>query len=199
MKSPMKLDRSVEEVWRGRAVSRVHALGQQLYRVELSGTLRQGWLASLGLELASRNLSIDRGTARRGDKGVWNAEIDLVRLTDDVDPLGLSYVQLAESGRTVDAALPIRIDRYTLVDSPLHGGCLELSFDAADSLGLLGRVLADLAMLVLFPVELRVETNAGRVRDRLWLSGIHSAPSLEARALLMQRLERHVRASDAIR
>lgn len=192
----MSSDRASADVWRGRASSRVHMLGPQLYRVELSGPLRPGWMASLGVELASRHLSIDRANGRRLDRGIWNAEIDIVRLADSADPLTLSFVALADSGRTPDMSIPIQLDRYALHMSALHGGSLELSFEAPDSLGLLGRLLADLALLVLFPTELRIETHGARVRDRLWLAGIHSAPTAEALGHLQQRLARYVRQSE---
>lgn len=175
---------------RGRAWSRARATGVGTYRVDLGGPLRPGWMASLGLELASRNLSVDRASGRRGPKGVWSAQLDLVRLPNGSDPLTLSYVELAETGRTADTSVPLRLDRFTLTESEFHGGCIELDFEAQDSLGLLGRVLAELALHVLFPVVLRIETRAGRVHDRLWLTGINAAPTPEAFERLQQRFAR---------
>lgn len=183
-------ERSDSALWRGRALSRVRPIAAGGYRVDLEGPLRPGWMASLGLELAALNISIDRAVATRGAKGVWNAEIDIVQMAGGADPLQLPYVHLAETNRSADASPPLALSRYTLIESPAHGGCLELAFEADDALGLLGRVLADLALLVLFPVELRIETSAGRVHDKLWLGGINgSAPPREARMRLEQRLD----------
>ncbi len=187
------MERESGELWRGRAWSRVRAVGGGTFRVELGGPLRPGWMASLGMELSSRNISVDRANGRRGPKGAWTAEIDLLRMPQGEDPLTLSYVDLAESGRIADTTQPLRLDRYTVTESEFHGGCIELDFEAQDSLGLLGRVLAELTLLVLFPVVLRIETRAGRVHDRLWLTGINGPPSTEAFAHLQQRLARLTR------
>lgn len=189
-------EREGGELWRGRAWSRVRALGTASYRVELGGPLRPGWMASLGMELSSRSLSVDRANGRRGPKGTWSAEIDLVRMPQGEDPLTLPYVDLAESGRMADTGQPLRLDRYTVTESEFHGGCIELDFEAQDSLGLLGRVLAELTLLVLFPVVLRIETRRSRVHDRLWLTGINGPPSTEAFVHLQQRLARLTREAE---
>lgn len=183
---------------RGRPWSRVRQVGRGAYRVELGGVLRPGWMASLGMELSSRSISIERASGRRGPRGTWSAEVDLLRMPHGDDPLSLSYVDLACSGRIADTSQPLILDRYTLTDSVFHGGCIEFDFEAPDSLGLLGRVLAELTMLVLFPVMLRIETKADQVHDRLWLTGINAPPSSEALLRLQQRLARVTRTGDPL-
>lgn len=185
------------ESWRGRVLSRVRSIGAVRYRVELEGPLRPGWMASLGLELASRDLSIERAVAKRDGSGLWSAEVDIVQTVPPAPgnhPLHLPYAHLAEQSRQPTSSAssePFVLTRYTIIDSPLHGGCVELSFEAEDSLGLLGRVLSELALLVLFPVEFSIQTTNGRVHDTLWLGGIRAAtPSAEARQRLNQRLSR---------
>lgn len=182
------------ESWRGRVLSRVRSIGAVRYRVELEGPLRPGWMTSLGLELAERDLSIERAVAKRDGGGLWSAEVDIVQTVSSAPgnhPLHLPYAHLAEQSRRAASSEPFVLTSYTIIDSPLHGGCVELSFEAEDSLGLLGRVLSELALLVLFPVEFSIQTTNGRVHDTLWLGGIRAAtPSAEARRRLNQRLSR---------
>jgi UTP:GlnB (protein PII) uridylyltransferase len=63
----------------------------------------------------------------------------------------------------------LELDSYELTASTAHGGTLHLTIDARDSLGLLGALLQQLAQLTLYPIEMHIETQAGRAQDALWL------------------------------
>jgi hypothetical protein len=83
------------------------------------------------------------------------------------------------------------IDSYRLLESRAYGGTLMLTLEASDSLGLLGSLLTRFALLGLVPVELHIETKAGRAYDSLWLCATDGGPPThDARDAVVQVLDR---------
>lgn len=154
-----------------RAWSEVTQTGEDSYRIRLEGTFGPSWIASLCAELAERKISIDRAHAMRTPSQTWVAELSVIALSGAEDPLTLPYVELAEAGAP-NACEPLRLTDYTIEATSAHGGALHLTVDAEDSLGLLGSLLSQLAMLFLFPVEMHIETRAGRAQDEFWLGTV---------------------------
>jgi len=174
----------------GAAWSEVAPLGADRYRVRLGGLFRPAWMATLGSGLAERRVSIDTVHARRGHDGAWIAELALVALEGATDPRGISYVGLAGERAQVGAGDHVlALDRFSLIDSTDYGGSLMLELQAPDSLGLLGAMLSSLAALGLFPIEMHIETHAGRAQDCLWLCATGaSRPEPEAKRALERML-----------
>jgi hypothetical protein len=154
-----------------RAWSEVTVTGEAAYRIRLEGAFGPSWISSLCAELADRQVSIDRAHAMRTPNQTWVAELNVIALPGAEDPLSIGYVELAEAGAP-DASDPLRLDRYTIEETPAHGGTLMLTIEAADSLGLLGSLLSQLAMLFLFPIEMHIETRSGRAYDSFWLGTV---------------------------
>lgn len=154
-----------------RAWSEVKQTGERTYRIRLEGAFGPSWIASLCAELADRQLSIDRAHAMRSQNQTWVAELNVVALPGADDPLEIPYVELAEAGAP-DASDPLQLARYTIEETPAHGGTLHLTIEAKDSLGLLGSLLSQLAMLFLFPIEMHIETREGRAQDSFWLGAV---------------------------
>ncbi len=154
-----------------RAWSEVTHTGANTYRIRLEGAFGPAWIASLCAELADRQISIDRAHAMRTLNQTWVAELSVIALPGAEDPLDVPYVELAEAGAP-DASDPLRLDRYTIEETPAHGGALRLEIEAQDSLGLLGSLLSQLAMLFLFPIEMHIETRDGRAYDSFWLGTV---------------------------
>lgn len=172
----------------GATWSEVTPLGDGAYRVRLGGAFRPAWMATLCTSLSERRISIDRVHATRARDWSWLAELHVVALNAAHDPMTIPYVALAEADVAHEIA-PLRLDRYELIESADHGGTLRLTLEAQDSLGLLGSLLSSLATLLLFPVELHIETRGGRAHDRLWLGGVgSSAPSGKAAEALRRLL-----------
>jgi hypothetical protein len=145
-------------------------------------------MATLCTSLSERRISIDRVHATRARDWSWLAELHVVALAGAHDPMTLPYVVLA-GAEVPHAASPLELDRYELVESGDHGGTLRLTIEAEDSLGLLGSLLTSLATLLLFPVEMHIETSAGRAHDRMWLGGVGtSGPSGRAEEALRRLL-----------
>ncbi|MET0342707.1 MAG: hypothetical protein ABW252_17000 [Polyangiales bacterium] len=141
------------------------------YRIRLEGAFGPSWIASLCAELADRKLSIQRAHAMRTPSQTWVAELNVEALPGAEDPLGIAYVELAEAGAP-DASDPLQLDRFEVEDTDAHGGTLSLTIEAADSLGLLGSLLSQTAMLFLFPIEMHIETRGGRAYDSFWLGTV---------------------------
>jgi hypothetical protein len=145
-------------------------------------------MAALCNQLARHRLSIDRAHARLAQRDAWIAELHLVSLPDAADPASLQYVELIESDDTAPT-VALALDSYQLVESADHGGTLMLTLEAEDALGLLGALLESLARLGLFPIEVHIETRAGRAHDCLWLAAAgRTPPTREARDALQRVL-----------
>lgn len=170
--------------------SEVAHVDASMVRVRLGGPLRPFWMANLGRGLSEQRLSIQRAHAKRENEGMWVAELWLLPLPSARNPLAVSYLRLAnERGPRAASGEKLALTRYKLEESVDHGGTLRLEFEAEDSLGLLGELLASLAVLMLFPVEMHIETRDGRAHDCLWLRGVGaSQPRPEAADLLTRLL-----------
>jgi hypothetical protein len=159
---------------RGEAWSEVTRLGGNTFRVRLGGPFRGAWLATLSSRLAELHISIDHTHARLSGDELWIAEFHLLALTEAPDLLSVDYIA-----------------SYRLIESRDYGGSLMLTLEATDSLGLLGSLLLALDDLGLHPLELHIETRAGRAYDSLWLaaaSGAPPTPAMQGAAeLLLQR------------
>ena len=176
---------------RGDAWSEITELTPCAFRVRLGGAFRGAWLASLSRHLAARHLSIDHIHARRTGDERWIAELHLLAFPQAEDPLGVDYSALAEDAEVNAASSVFELESYRLIESRAYGGSLMLTLEAPDSLGLLGSLLTGLARLDLFPVELHIETRAGRAYDSLWLADAGGTPPTgEARNAATQLLER---------
>lgn len=170
------------------AWSEVKALSASHYRVRLGGRFRTAWIAALCSELAKRRISIDQAHARCGTDGAWIAELKLIALAGAEDPERVPYVQLA-AAETVPSGHPPLLSSHQLRESSQWGGTLVLAIEAEDSLGLLGSLLAPLAALMLFPIEMHIETRNGRAYDGFWLAGVGARPpSAHARDALAKLL-----------
>jgi hypothetical protein len=172
----------------GSTWSEVTPLGAGAYRVRLGGAFRPAFMATLGMALSERLISIDRVHATRARDWSWLAELHVIALVGAHDPMTVPFVALADADIAHEVS-PLMLDRYELIESGDHGGTLRLTLEAQDSLGLLGSLLSSLATFLLFPVELHIETRSGRAHDRLWLGGIGtSAPSRKAEEALRRLL-----------
>lgn len=173
------------QITRSDARFSVSTLSASSSRVRLEGYFKPAWMVGLCGGLSDRRVSIERAHATRTAEGGWHAELD-VSPPSELDLESLPYIELTDSERSTDEGTLV-LESFQLTGSPDHGGTLKLTFDAPDSLGLLGRVLGILAMMGLFPIELQIETRAGYAHDTLWLSGLgRAAPS----PLAHQNLER---------
>jgi UTP:GlnB (protein PII) uridylyltransferase len=150
------------------AWSEVTDLGARSYRIRLGGFFGPAWMANLCKGIAEHRLSIDRAHAMRARNQSWMAELVVIALEGASDPRELPYLEVAES-MEMSRGAPLKLARYELVETADHGGTLRLELEADDTLGLLGALLARLADLQLYPVELHIETKNRRAHDCLWL------------------------------
>jgi hypothetical protein len=87
---------------------------------------------------------------------------------------GVDVVALASRRPTVrDAVSPVLTGHSV---SRRADGRVELSLEAPDELGFLGRLLSRVSLLTLLPTEVEIATVGGRISDRFVLSGIGSTP-----------------------
>lgn len=155
----------------------------------MEGWFGPNWLASLGMELAQRGISIERATARRSSDATWSAELDLLALPRADDPLELAYVELIESD-VMQSVHPLQLVRYSLEEARDVSGALVVSIEADDAVGLVGNFLGQLAMLLLFPLELHVETRGERAFDSFVVGAMGEATSTRTRESLERLLKR---------
>jgi hypothetical protein len=173
------------------AWSEVTRLAEDCFRVRLGGSFGQGWLASLCRGLAAQSISIERAHAMRTRNLSWIAEFTARALAGAPQPEGVPYLVLAATPVAPESE-PLNLDRYQL--ECCYDGTLKLSFEAQDTLGLLGKLLEKLAALGLYPVEMHIETQTQRASDTLWLSTAEGGmPGDLSRAALERVLDQAVR------
>ncbi len=169
---------------KGTAWSEVGDLDAGRARIRLGGLFRTAWMAALCRGLADEQISIDHAHARIGHDGAWIVELNVLALADAKQPASLDLISLAEREMPIEAQA-VRLARYELADSRDQSAQLLLSIEAQDSLGLLGSLLVSLAQLGLFPLEMHIETRAGRALDSLWLGTVDGrAPASTTKAAL---------------
>jgi hypothetical protein len=171
---------------------RVRPLGAERFQFRLEGSLAPGWAGNLASGLAASQFSIERGEARAERGGIWAACFEVRRLAGapPFDAIDVAALAATDSGEGF--ATPLRLFGFTLEASTERGGCLVVSVSAQDTVGFLAALLRRLAYFSLFPIELRLETRAGRVSDELWLRGAGDRmPSLRAQEALRRALAVH--------
>jgi hypothetical protein len=174
---------------RGTSWSEVTQLNETTFRVRLGGLLKPAWMTALCNRLADAHISIDHTHARRAHDNSWIAELHLLTLGEAPNPLQLPYLDWSDADDAPSSALP-RLDAYRLLESRDYGGTLALTLEAADTLGLLGSLMALLSKLSLYPVEVHIETHGGRAYDSLWLTSANgAAPGADVKAALEQALD----------
>ncbi|MDB4987448.1 MAG: hypothetical protein JWN04_2626 [Myxococcaceae bacterium] len=164
--------------------------GETSYRIRLQGWFAPSWIVGLCAELARCRLSIVSGHVLRKVDQTWVAELEVDAEPEAVDPLTISYLDLTELVRDREVQ-PLCLIRYTVEETLAPGGALHVTIEADDTLGLLGSMLAELALLLLFPVELHIETRSGRAYDSFWLNAVGGAqPAPDVRTSLERALGR---------
>lgn len=150
--------------------------------LRVSGRLRPGWCGNLSTGLADAGVDIARARAVSTGAGVWEALFELQCAAGK--HLGPSEVEdWLDRSSGAGFAARVELAGFRLARSPAHGGSLRLEVEAADHVGFLAALLRRLAYFSLFPVELRLDTLDGAVRDHFWLRGAGSSeprPSTEA-------------------
>jgi hypothetical protein len=177
------------------AWSEVSLVEGRAYRLRLGGSFRSAWMATLCTGLGDRRLSIQTAHARRGPDASWIAELGLLALPGAVDGLHVPYVDLARAAMN-HVPTELRLSASSVTPTAAHGGSLRLQIEADDVLGILGSLLASLATVMLFPVEMHIETRDGRAYDTFWLAGMSGAePSPRAHEAVRRMLQGWVRPS----
>jgi hypothetical protein len=172
----------------------VAALGHSTFRIRLGGQFGAAWLARFCRGLASQRISIQRAHAMRAPNRSWNAELHVLCLPGAPALSSVPLLQLTAA--ELPEPTPLELTRYALTASTAHGGTLHLKVEAADTLGLLGSLLAQLATLQLHPIEMHIETRDGRAEDSLWLYTDHATrPTFEFQEALERTLEAALRSN----
>jgi hypothetical protein len=152
------------------ATADVQAQSDGRHRIELAGAFTHPhWLAFLCGGLSAAGVSVVSGRAVRAAPMQWEGQLLVEGAVERVD-----VVALASRRPTVrDAVSPVLTGHSV---SRRADGRVELSLEAPDELGFLGRLLSRVSLLTLLPTEVEIATVGGRISDRFVLSGIGSTP-----------------------
>ncbi len=159
------------------------------YNLVIKGRFQPNWTGNLSSGLSKYRINIIRGNARK-TKTFWSAEFEIMPARFATDPKSIDYIALALNGADTEPSQRISLDEFTLGKPDSNEGALCLEIKAADQLGFLGNLLSQLAFYSLFPEEMIIETENGRISDRFWIKGVGSAtPSETSINTLKQKLE----------
>ncbi len=145
------------------------------------------WVAFLLAGLAEHRVSVVSGRASQLAPQQWEARFLLDFHGCSLAPDRLDFVGLCENERRLSGHPPPDVTGFFVTRRP--DKALELRLEGPDQIGFLGRMLAKLCMLMLFPSELRIDTVNGRIEDVIVLRGVAgSAPPESLRGSLENML-----------
>jgi len=152
------------------------SLSSDRHLVNVYGRLTSGWAGRFSGGLAECGLNIETAFASRNARGFWTAGFEVRGTPSGRDPAQVDFVDLLTAREQPSALKPIRLHRYSI--NRLVGDTrIILEVEAPDQIGFLAQLLSRLTFFSLFPVEMRIETTRGLVRDVLHLSSVAgSAP-----------------------
>lgn len=131
------------------------------------------WVAFLTSALAEQQISVVSGRAVSASGSQWEATFLLDFQRSLVSPERIDYAALAETERRLSSQPPPSLSGFFITRR--RDGALSLRLVGPDQIGFLGRMLAKLSMLMLFPTELVVDTVDGRIDDLVVLRGTAGA------------------------
>jgi hypothetical protein len=157
----------------------VSRLSSTTFELMLQGRMEHPhWVAMLFRGLAELRISVVSGRAIETAMQQWEAKFTLDFTSSQVVPEEFDFAALArrEGPTSLDPHIP-RLSNYSIMRR--EGKGLEVLLQGPDQVGFLGRLLSRLAMLMLFPTELEINTENARINDRLVFGDI-SADAFES-------------------
>ena len=139
------------------ARARVSHDGHGHWAVHLEGRLPVDCVGALARGLADTGIDIVRGCARRVDRRRWEIDLEVAPRRPGLDPAAVDYVALAARRSNPHAATPIVVDVHEIVRDASQRG-LVVSVRGMDRVGFLASLLERFAGILLFPVEMFIET-----------------------------------------
>jgi hypothetical protein len=154
------------------------------YELHLKGRFSHPhWVAFLFSGLAEAQVSVISGRASQSGIQEWDARINLDFRRCTLAPGTFDYVALAQrKPAAMDMSVP-RLTSYEIMRR--RDQELEVRLEGPDQIGFLGRFLGRMALLMLFPSDIEINTVAGVIRDRVVFRGVGGAvPTPEAQQSL---------------
>ncbi|MBL6750881.1 MAG: hypothetical protein ISP90_10185 [Nevskia sp.] len=142
------------------------------HHLELNGSCRNPhWITALFQGLSDHRISIVSGHVTLGPQHEWHGRFHLDCAECRIDVSRIDYSGMTE--RTTSALLVSEAPLLSTFSVTRRADqSLELRIDAPDQRGFLGRILARISGLGLFPVSMDIGTVNGRINDRLVFRGI---------------------------
>jgi len=158
--------------------------------LKLWGRLPPGWAGALSAGLSRKGIGVIRGSATKV-QAAWDAVFEVDPSRSVGDPGRIDFLGLAQDERQAAPAADLSLTDAVFGEPEQHNGAFYLEVRAEDQLGFLGALLNRMAFLSLFPEEMIIETENGRIYDRFWIRGIGgSTPSPASRDALRKKLGR---------
>lgn len=159
------------------------------FNLSITGRFQPDWLGNLSSGLSRNRINIISGTARK-IRFSWEATLEIASTRFATNLKNIDFLALARNGAGKNPVEQITLEEYTLGEPELNDGALYLEVKAGDQLGFLGILLNSLAFYTLFPETMIIETEQGKISDRLWIKGIGgTTPSKAAINSLKLKLE----------
>lgn len=171
-------------------VFRVERQDDGYHKLEVYGKMPTDWVGNLTNGIARSGLSIMHGRASREAASSWRGHFALECSPNATAPEKIDYLHLIKTA-AASAPANLCIDSYILRPTNELGGSLYLEIRGKDQLGFLGSLLGKLSFYSLFPVQMEIETEGGRILDRFWLTNTGGGlPSGQIIEVLEKTLEK---------
>lgn len=162
--------------------------------ISLSGRLASGWSGHFAHALAARAINIESGFASRNARGHWTAEFDVSLGHGAAEPARLDVRSLIAAPAMRSNWPDLRLTACSLT-RPVGEPQVIAVVEGRDQPGFLAQLLSQFACFSLFPVEMRIDTMRGHVRDRFHLRSVAgSAPPEETLAIIRRSMDGFLRA-----
>lgn len=160
------------------------------HRLEVYGKMPTDWVSNLTSGIARNGLNIMHGRASREAASAWRGHFALESSPTATMPDKIDYLHLIKTA-AVSAPANLSIDSYLLRPTSELGGALYLEIRGKDQSGFLGTLLGKLSFYSLFPIQMEIETEGGRILDRFWLTNTGGGqPSAQIVAVLEKTLDK---------
>lgn len=171
----------------------IAANGSGTYSLKIWGRFPPNWAGNLSSGLSKNRVSIIRGVAKKV-KTQWTAEFEIMPERLATIPESMDFLAMAQNGSVAEKSCGISLDEFTLGEPASNYGALYLEIRAGDQTGFLAELLNRLAFFSLFPEEMIIDTNNGRIFDRFWIKGVGgSIPSEHAAGTLRMKLDSYLK------
>ena len=139
------------------------------------------WMVSLLSGLMESQIAVVTGKAVQDRQQQWDARFRLDFQRSKSSPENVPYIVLTQRRAASNFSEPLRLTHFQIERRADQS--MEVRLEGPDQLGFLGRLLCEMSLLALFPVEMDINTSGGNINDKIvfrGFGGLAPGPHIDA-------------------